>query len=74
MMALTCAVKGSSNSSGKLKKWKTECMTAYILQKAVTMSHHLSKLFLYITIYFGKHFCNFHRTVDLPGGFNLSVS
>ena len=50
-MALTCAVKGSSNSSGKLKKWKTECMIAYILQKAVTMSHRLSNysnILLYI--------------------------
>ena len=43
-MALTYAVKGCSNSSGKLKEWKTEnCMVhvAYILHKAVTVSHRL---------------------------------
>ena len=50
-MALTCAVKGSSNSSGKLKKWKTECMIAYILQKAVTMSIHRLSNYSNILLY-----------------------
>ena len=44
-MALTCLVKGSSNSSRKLKKWK-ETVKYIILQEkmnSANVTHHLGK-------------------------------